>query len=76
MVVNTIQIERTIKLEMPKQSLLVISKVVQKPNFDKKHEVNLKDKVYLKTYYHNISSQVQVDETPMKVQVQELQIVG
>jgi hypothetical protein len=54
---------------MPKQSLLVISKVVQKPNFDKKHEVNLKDKVYLKTYYHNISSQVQVDETPMKVQV-------
>jgi hypothetical protein len=57
---------------MLEQNFLVISKVVEKPFLIKKHDVNLKDKVYLETYYHHTLGQVQVDETPMKVQVQEL----
>jgi hypothetical protein len=34
---------------------------------DNKLEVVLEDKVYLETYYHHTPSQVQINETPMKI---------
>ncbi len=44
--------------------------------FDKKPKVNLKDKLYLETYCHHTPCQVQVDETPTKIRIQEPHIVG
>jgi hypothetical protein len=37
-------------------------------------EVSLEDKVYPKTYYHHSQDDIQVYETPAKIQVQNLQI--
>jgi hypothetical protein len=34
----------------------------------------LEDKVYLETYYHHSQYDIQVDETPTKIQVHNLQI--
>jgi len=39
-------------------------------------KVSLEKKVYLKTYYHHIQDDIQLDETPTKIQVQNLQIAG
>jgi hypothetical protein len=36
----------------------------------------MKDKVYPKTYYHYNQVDIEVDETPTKIQIQNLQIVG
>jgi hypothetical protein len=41
-----------------------------------KPEVSLENKVCLKTYYHHSQDDIQVDEAPTKIQVQNLQIVG
>jgi len=35
-------------------------------------EVSLEDKVYPKTYYHHSQDDIQVDETPTKIQVHNL----
>jgi len=39
-----------------------------------KLKVSLEDKVYPKPYYHYSQDDIQVDETPTKIQVQNLQI--
>jgi hypothetical protein len=39
-----------------------------------KLEVFLEDKVYPETYYHHSQDDTQVDETPTKIQVHNLQI--
>lgn len=44
--------------------------------FDKKPKVSLEGKVYLETYYRHMLGQVQINKTPAKVQIQELQIMG
>jgi hypothetical protein len=35
-------------------------------------ETSLGDKVYLETYYHHSQDDIEVDETPTKIQVQNL----
>lgn len=67
MVVNIIQIERTIETINAKAKPSCNFKSSVETIFDKKHEINLKDKVYPKTYYHHTLGQIQVDETLMKV---------
>jgi hypothetical protein len=39
-------------------------------------EVSLEDKVYPETYYHHNQDDIQVDEIPTKIQVQNLQIAS
>jgi hypothetical protein len=39
-------------------------------------KTTLEGKVYPKTYYHHNQSNIEVDETPTKIQVQNLHIVG
>jgi hypothetical protein len=39
-------------------------------------KISLEDKVYPKIYYHHIQADIEVDETPTKIKVQNLQIVG
>jgi hypothetical protein len=39
-------------------------------------KVSLEDKVYVETYYHYNQDDIQVDETPTNIQVQNLQIAG
>jgi hypothetical protein len=46
--------------------------IVKSENFCVKLEVSLENKVYPKTYYHHSQDDIQVDETPMKIQVQNL----
>jgi hypothetical protein len=41
-----------------------------------KLEISLKDKVYLETYYHHSQADIEVDETPTKIQVQNLHITS
>jgi hypothetical protein len=36
----------------------------------------LEDKVYLETYYHHSQDDIQVNETPTKIQIQNLHITG
>jgi len=47
---------------------------VKLEDFCVRSEVSLKDKVYLKTYYHHSQDDIQMDETPIKILVQNLQI--
>jgi hypothetical protein len=37
-------------------------------------KISLKDKIYPKTYYHHSQVDIEVDETPKKIQAQNLQI--
>ncbi len=73
-VVNTIQIERTTNIIV----LIVKTEANHigslKTIVEKKLEVALENKVYIETYYQHKLSQVQIDETLVKVKVQELQI--
>ncbi len=73
-VVNTIQPKITIEVVDFKAKPYCNFKGSVEIVFDKKPKVNLKDKVYLETYYHHMLGQVQIDETLAKVQVQELHI--
>jgi hypothetical protein len=45
-------------------------------NFCVRPKVSLEVKVYLETYYHNSQNDIQVDETPTRIQVHNLQIIG
>jgi hypothetical protein len=36
----------------------------------------LEDKVYPETYYHHSQTNIEIDETPNKIQIQNLHIVG
>ncbi len=42
--------------------------------FNVKPKTSLEDKVYLKTYYHHSQANIEVDETPTKIQLHNLQI--
>jgi hypothetical protein len=44
--------------------------------FNVKPNTSLEDKVYLKTYYHHSQADIEVGETPAKIQVQNLQIAS
>ncbi len=65
-VVNIIQTKRT-SFTYARAQPFCNFKSNAKITFNKKHEVNVKDKEYPETYYHHTPHQVQVDETPMKV---------
>ncbi len=54
---------------------MVLSTVKSK-DFFIKPKVSLEDKVYLKTYYHHNQHDIQVNKTPTKIQVQNLQIAS
>jgi hypothetical protein len=44
--------------------------------FNVKPEISLEDKVYLETCYHHSQVDIRMDETPAKIQVQNLQIAS
>jgi hypothetical protein len=67
MVVSTIQIKRTTKTIDARVEPSCNFRSSAKIALNNKLEVNLEDKVYLETYYHHTSSQMQVDETLAKV---------
>jgi hypothetical protein len=71
-VINTIQLKRTIEIANSKAKFFCNFKGSVEIVLEQKPKVNLKEKVYLETYYHDMLGQVQIDETPSKVQVQEL----
>jgi hypothetical protein len=48
----------------------VVLSIVKSKDFCVKSKVSLEDKVYLETYYHHNNDNIQVDETPTKIQVQ------
>jgi hypothetical protein len=59
----------------PKQGTLdiiaieVVLSTMKSEYFCVRPEVSLEDKVYPKTYYHHSKDDIQVDETPTKIQV-------
>ncbi len=75
-VINTIQLKRTIEIANSKAKPFCNFKGSAEIVLEQKPKVNLNKKVYPETYYHHMLGQVQIDETPSKVQVKELQIVG
>jgi hypothetical protein len=40
--------------------------------FNVKPKISLENKVYPKTYYHHSQANIEMDETPTKIQVQNL----
>lgn len=68
-VVNIIQTKRTTKITYCRGKPFYNLKSSTKNVLDKKPKVSLEDNVYRETYYHHTSGQIQVDETPAKVQV-------
>jgi hypothetical protein len=50
----------------------VVPSIVKSEDFCVRLEVSLEDKVYPQTYYHHSQDDIQVDETPAKIQVQNL----
>ncbi len=50
--------------------------IVKSEDFCVRLEVSLEDKVYLETYYHHSQDDTQVDETPMKIHVENFQIAS
>ncbi len=45
-------------------------------NFNVRLQMSLEDKIYPKTYYHHSQANIEVDETPTKIQVQNLHIAN
>ncbi len=54
---------------------MVLSKI-KTIKFNVRPKISLENKVYPKTYYHHSQADIEVDETPTKIQVQNLQIAG
>jgi hypothetical protein len=57
-------------------SIEVVLSTMKSKDFFVKPKVSLRDKVYLETYYHHSQHDIQMKETPAKIQVQNLQIIG
>jgi hypothetical protein len=68
-VVSIIQTEKNTKTIDAKAKPSCNFKSSAKIVLDNKLEVDLEDKVYLETNYHHTPSQVQINETPMKIRV-------
>ncbi len=47
---------------------------IKTTKFNVRLETSLEDKFYPKTYYHHNQAYIEVDETPTKIQVYNLQI--
>ncbi len=54
----------------------VVPSRIKSKDFYVRPNISLKDKVYLETYYHHSQDDIQMDETPTKIQVQNLQIAS
>jgi len=52
----------------------VVPLTINTTKFHVKPEISLEDKVYPETYYHHNQANMEVDETPTKMQVQNFQI--
>ncbi len=50
----------------------VVPSTMKSKNFYVRPKVSLEDKVYPETYYYHSHDDIQVDETPSKIQVQNL----
>jgi hypothetical protein len=61
----------------PQQGTIeVVFSIIKTIDFYVKLEISLEYKVLPKTYYHHTQDDIEVDETPAKIHVQNLQIVG
>jgi hypothetical protein len=47
----------------------VVPSIIKLYNFYVKLDISLEDKVYPKTYYHHSQDDIQMDETPAKIQL-------
>jgi len=54
----------------------VVHSIIKSKDFYVKPKISLEDKVYPKTYYHHSQDDIQVDETPAKIHIQNLQIIS
>ncbi len=54
----------------------VVPSTTKPKDFYVRLEISLEDKVYPKTYYHHSQIDIEMDETPTKIQVQNLQIIS
>ncbi len=52
----------------------VVVSTIKTTKFNVKPKTSLEDKVYLGTYYHHNQVYIEMDDTPTKIQVQNLQI--
>ncbi len=54
----------------------VVLSTTDTTKFHVRPETSLENKVYPYTYYHHSQADIEVDETPTKIQVHNLQITG
>jgi len=50
----------------------MVLSTIKLEDFYVKLEISLRDKVYLETYHHHSQADIEMDETPTKIQVQNL----
>jgi len=53
-----------------------VASTIKTTKFNVKLETSLEDKVYPEIYYHHGQANIEVDETPTKIQVQNFQIAS
>jgi len=54
----------------------MVPSIINTTKFHVRPKISLEDKVYPKTYYHHSQADIEVDETPTKIQVQNLRITS
>ncbi len=54
----------------------MVLSIIKTIKFNVRPKISLENKVYPKAYYHHSQADIEVDETPTKIQVRNLQIVG
>ncbi len=74
-----IRISTEYKLEqgtLDQRTLKVVPSTIKPEDFYVKLEISLENKVYPKIYYYHTHDDIEVDETPTKIHVQNLQIAS
>jgi len=55
-----------------KKAIELMASIRKTIEFNVRQEISLEDKVYKETYYHHSQVDIEMDETPIKIQVQNL----
>lgn len=58
------------------RTLKLMPSTIKPEDFYVKLKISLENKVYPETYYHHTQDDIEVDETPTKIHVQNLQIAS
>jgi hypothetical protein len=72
-IVSLLSVESKLKQRISNKKAIELMASIRKTiEFNVRQEISLEDKVYKETYYHHSQVDIEMDETPIKIQVQNL----